>query len=172
MAKLAGEIAPPSVFLLALEPRGLFSVAQLIAGVPFLAMAPRGTPQAVIVLPGLGATDRSTIAIRRYLKFLGYPATGWNRGRNVRPAGADLPAVAAQIRSLCDATGIPVSLVGWSRGGMTGLVEYGLTPSQGRFHRDDVYMPMTPMFHVHAWGTKRRSASPTVRAYASPRSRT
>jgi fatty-acyl-CoA synthase len=25
-------------------------------------------------------------------------------------------------------------------------------PSQGRIHRDDVYMPMTPMFHVHAWG--------------------
>lgn len=26
------------------------------------------------------------------------------------------------------------------------------TPQQGRIHRDDVYMPMTPMFHVHAWG--------------------
>ncbi len=24
--------------------------------------------------------------------------------------------------------------------------------SQGSFHRDDVYMPITPMFHVHAWG--------------------
>ncbi len=24
--------------------------------------------------------------------------------------------------------------------------------SQGRFHREDVYMPLTPMFHVHAWG--------------------
>jgi acyl-CoA synthetase (AMP-forming)/AMP-acid ligase II len=35
---------------------------------------------------------------------------------------------------------------------LAGLVEYGLTPSHGRFHRDDVYMPMTPMFHVHAWG--------------------
>ncbi|MCE1243989.1 fatty acid--CoA ligase [Oryzomicrobium sp.] len=27
-----------------------------------------------------------------------------------------------------------------------------LAPKQGRFHRDDVYMPLTPMFHVHAWG--------------------
>ena len=36
---------------------------------------------------------------------------------------------------------------------LAGLVEYGLAPSHGRFHRDDVYMPMTPMFHVHAWGT-------------------
>ena len=24
--------------------------------------------------------------------------------------------------------------------------------AQGRMHRDDVYMPITPMFHVHAWG--------------------
>ena len=132
MAKLEGEIAPPSAFLLAMEPRGFFSVAQLIAGAPFLAMAPRGAPQAVIVLPGLGATDRSTIAIRRYLKFLGYQATGWNRGRNVRPAGADLPAVAAQIRSLRDATGIPVSLVGWSRGGIIAREAARLAPEATR----------------------------------------
>ncbi|HKM63855.1 MAG TPA: fatty acid--CoA ligase [Acidisphaera sp.] len=32
------------------------------------------------------------------------------------------------------------------------LVELGLSPAQGRLTRDDVYMPMTPMFHVHAWG--------------------
>lgn len=24
--------------------------------------------------------------------------------------------------------------------------------TQGRVHRDDVYLPLTPMFHVHAWG--------------------
>ncbi|WP_458701094.1 fatty acid--CoA ligase [Sulfurospirillum sp. 1307] len=24
--------------------------------------------------------------------------------------------------------------------------------TQGRLHREDVYMPITPMFHVHAWG--------------------
>ncbi|WP_423395585.1 fatty acid--CoA ligase [Burkholderia sp. LMG 21824] len=26
------------------------------------------------------------------------------------------------------------------------------SPKQGRIDRDDVYMPITPMFHVHAWG--------------------
>ncbi len=31
--------------------------------------------------------------------------------------------------------------------------EYGCAPQQGRIHRDDVYMPLTPMFHVHAWGS-------------------
>ena len=50
---------------------------------------------------------------------------------------------------------------------LTGLVEYGLTPSQGRFHRADVYMPMTPMFHVHAWAAHilRRSRA---RSWFSP----
>jgi fatty-acyl-CoA synthase len=32
------------------------------------------------------------------------------------------------------------------------LALFGLASQQGRFSRDDVYMPITPMFHVHAWG--------------------
>ncbi len=28
----------------------------------------------------------------------------------------------------------------------------GGAAGQGRLHREDVYMPITPMFHVHAWG--------------------
>ncbi len=34
-------------------------------------------------------------------------------------------------------------------GGMSAL---GTTVDQGRFHQNDTYMPITPMFHVHAWG--------------------
>ena len=26
-------------------------------------------------------------------------------------------------------------------------------PQQGRINREEVYMPLTPMFHVHAWGS-------------------
>jgi fatty-acyl-CoA synthase len=29
---------------------------------------------------------------------------------------------------------------------------FAMPAQQGRFHRGDVYMPITPMFHVHAWG--------------------
>src|SRR5215475_8654871 len=32
------------------------------------------------------------------------------------------------------------------------LAFLGIAGLQGRFCRDDVYMPITPMFHVHAWG--------------------
>ncbi|MGA2997523.1 fatty acid--CoA ligase [Bradyrhizobium sp.] len=33
-----------------------------------------------------------------------------------------------------------------------GLALFGMAGMHGRFSRDDVYMPITPMFHVHAWG--------------------
>lgn len=32
------------------------------------------------------------------------------------------------------------------------LAALGTADTQGRIHREDVYMPITPMFHVHAWG--------------------
>ncbi len=32
------------------------------------------------------------------------------------------------------------------------VATFGSAPTQGRVHWDDVYMPITPMFHAHAWG--------------------
>ena len=32
------------------------------------------------------------------------------------------------------------------------LASLASSAEQGRFHQKDVYMPITPMFHVHAWG--------------------
>jgi fatty-acyl-CoA synthase len=35
---------------------------------------------------------------------------------------------------------------------LAGLAALASAPEGQRFHRADVYMPITPMFHVHAWG--------------------
>lgn len=35
---------------------------------------------------------------------------------------------------------------------LAGAAAFGSSAVQGRLHRADVYMPITPMFHVHAWG--------------------
>ncbi|QII29181.1 fatty acid--CoA ligase [Stenotrophomonas maltophilia] len=35
---------------------------------------------------------------------------------------------------------------------LAAMAALGSASTQGRLHRDDVYMPITPMFHVHAWG--------------------
>lgn len=32
------------------------------------------------------------------------------------------------------------------------LADFGTAAAHGRVHREDVYMPITPMFHVHGWG--------------------
>ncbi|MBR0696569.1 triacylglycerol lipase [Bradyrhizobium lablabi] len=111
-------VRPPPLALLAIEGRGLLDIPALLAAAPFLAAAPRGQPHPVMVLPGLGADDRSTIAIRSFLESLGYQVHGWGRGRNVRAPEADLSAVTTQIRKLQADSGLKVSLVGWSRGGI------------------------------------------------------
>src|SRR2546421_8320265 len=97
MAGKDREVKPPSATLLALEGRGLLDIASLATAAPFLTLAPRGARHAVIVLPGLGADDRSTVAIRSFLSSLGYDVHGWAQGRNVRPSDADMPAILAQI---------------------------------------------------------------------------
>jgi pimeloyl-ACP methyl ester carboxylesterase len=111
-------IKPPPRRLLLLEPRGLADIPALLAAAPFLLTAPRGHKHGVIVLPGFGADDRSTLLLRRYLSLLGYDAHGWGRGRNVRRPGEDLPAVLAQIKGLAAKHRMPVTLIGWSRGGI------------------------------------------------------
>lgn len=118
MARSGKTVKAPSLALLAAEGRGLLDVPILLASAPFLSLAPRGERHPVIVLPGLGADDTSTIAIRGFLQHLGYDVHGWGRGRNVRPPNADLAAIAAQADKLHAASGKQVSLVGWSRGGI------------------------------------------------------
>lgn len=112
------QIKPPSRRLLLLEPRGLMDIPALLAAAPFLMTAPRGKKHGVVVLPGFGADDRSTALLRRYLSLLGYDVHGWKRGRNMRRPGEDLPAVVAQIKALQAKHKLPVTLIGWSRGGI------------------------------------------------------
>ncbi len=35
---------------------------------------------------------------------------------------------------------------------LAGMAALGSVARQGRLHQEDIYMPITPMFHVHAWG--------------------
>lgn len=136
MAQHDKSIKAPSLALLAGEGRGLLDIPALLASAPILATAPRGQRHPVVVLPGLGADDRSTIAIRGFLEHLGYEVHGWGRGRNVRAPDADLAAIVLQVRKLREASGRQVSLVGWSRGGI-------IAREVARHVPDDVRMLIT-----------------------------
>ncbi len=79
---------------------------------------PRGRGEPVMVIPGFGASDVNTAALRRALNQLGYEAVGWGCGRNMgmRPQVRD--RLAQSLRSLCEERGQKVTLIGWSLGGV------------------------------------------------------
>ncbi|MGY1827715.1 esterase/lipase family protein [Blastococcus sp. SYSU DS0541] len=106
--------------LLALtEPvRAVMSAGALAAGTPLLRWAPRGEPHPVVVLPGWLASDVSTRTLRRWLGRLGYPAVGWDLGRNHGPRPEVVDGVRDLVRRLADEHGGPVSIVGQSLGGI------------------------------------------------------
>ena len=110
---------PPGLGLFVTEPlRGALTLATLPAATPLLRRAPRGDGHGVLVLPGLLASDTSTGVLRRFLERTGYLARGWGLGRNVGPTREILAGMHAALRSLAADTGGPVSLVGWSLGGI------------------------------------------------------
>src|SRR5262249_60516754 len=78
-------IDPPSPLLIALEGRAWLEFASFLAALPVLARAPRGDGHPVLVLPGWLAGDRSTQALRWFLRDRGYHVHGWKLGWNLGP---------------------------------------------------------------------------------------
>jgi hypothetical protein len=111
--------AGPSAGLFLTEPvRGLADLAALLVAAPWLATAPRGDGHGVLVLPGLLASDTSTLPLRSYLGWLGYEVRGWDLGRNRGPTEAVLAGLPRALLAHAWRTGRPVSLIGWSLGGV------------------------------------------------------
>jgi pimeloyl-ACP methyl ester carboxylesterase len=109
----------PSAGLLLTEPiRGLADLAALLLAAPGLAAAPRGDGHGVLVFPGLLAGDSSTVPLRAFLRWLGYDVRGWDLGRNHGPSEAVLAGLPRAVLDHAMRTGRPVSLVGWSLGGI------------------------------------------------------
>jgi len=111
-------IPPPSVALLALEGRAWLELAALLPALPLLGRAPVGDGHPVLVLPGWLASDRSTQALRWFLRNRGYHAHGWRLGRNYGPSGALRTALAERFTALHQRHGRRLSLIGWSLGGI------------------------------------------------------
>ena len=117
-AGTTGMPAGPAARLFLTEPaRGLADFGMLFAA-SWLAAAPRGDGHGVLVLPGFLATDTSTGLLRRFLRGLGYNVRGWEIGRNVGPTDRVLDELPRAIIALANWTSGPVSLIGWSLGGV------------------------------------------------------
>jgi pimeloyl-ACP methyl ester carboxylesterase len=101
-----------------LEGRAPWELAALFAATPWLRRLPRGDGHPVLVFPGMGANDFTTVPLRNFLGSLGYATKAWGQGFNFGPRDGVLKKCAADVRALAEQHGQPVSLIGWSLGGL------------------------------------------------------
>jgi pimeloyl-ACP methyl ester carboxylesterase len=114
----AAVSGPAARYFLTEPARGFAELVTLPLAVPWLSMAPRGDGHGVLVLPGFMAGDQSTGPLRRFVRRLGYEVRGWQLGRNLGPTQAVLDELPRAVAASAELTGGPVSLIGWSLGGI------------------------------------------------------
>ena len=108
--------APPPLRLLARE-GAAFAYMRVAASFGRAApVSARGEGQPVVVLPGFMASDQTTGRLRRSLDVAGFRSHGWGLGRNIGITADMLERLDARIELLDDDK--PVTLVGWSLGGL------------------------------------------------------
>ena len=109
----------PALPLYLTEPgRAVADYGLYLAARPLAPGLPRGDGHPVLVLPGLLADDGSTRALRGVLRRLGYDVHGWGLGRNIGPTATCVKGMRDLVDHLADKHGKPVSLIGWSLGGI------------------------------------------------------
>lgn len=104
--------------LLALEGRAPWEWCAGLLMSPILSAAPKGDGHPVLVFTGLVAGDFSTLALRNYIARLGYAAHAWEQGLNLGPRPGVGESCIRQVQRIHRQYRTPVSLIGWSLGGI------------------------------------------------------
>lgn len=110
-----GSLAPALPLLM----REALSFAYMRTSASFSTTVPldvEGDDRAVMVLPGFMASDQTTSRLRRSLVAGGFQAHGWGLGRNKGIKADIFQRLDDRIDSL--PTDAPLTLVGWSLGGL------------------------------------------------------
>jgi pimeloyl-ACP methyl ester carboxylesterase len=119
VAVATSQVRAPALGLFLTEPaRGAWQLGALPLAMSWLAAAPRGAAHGVLVLPGFMAGDASTVPLRRFVRGLGHTVWGWRLGRNRGPTDEILAGMPRALELLVERSGGPVSVVGWSLGGI------------------------------------------------------
>lgn len=96
----------------------MFELGAAAAASPLLRMMGRGDEHPVLILPGFLAGDPSTVPLRSVLRSQGYWVHGWQLGRNLGPTDQIVAGLVNRLTTLHDRHDRPVSLIGWSLGGI------------------------------------------------------
>lgn len=127
---------PPVTLALSELPRATAESLRLMSGLGRLIRDHKGGDgHPVLVLPGYGAADGSTAVLRFFVRKIGYRPFALEAGRNVEGMENRIQSVddatrfrerlvgltVERIREVHAMTGEPVSLIGWSMGGLYAL---------------------------------------------------
>lgn len=127
-----GASAPP-LWMTVLESRAALEYANWRTLYPLLRRLPAGDGHPVLVLPGFTAADRSTAQLRWLLRQLGYRTYGWRLGTNLGPTPNIVEGLHRRVERIQRANpGEPISLIGWSLGGIFARVLARETPEDFR----------------------------------------
>ena len=126
------ELRAPNALLMMLEGRAPLELVAMLAATPWLRKLPRGGGHPVVVFPGLAASDFTTLPLRKFLDRLGYTTHPWGQGFNFGPRAGVLARCSAQVQALFERDAQPVSLLGWSLGGVYAREVAKLLPDRTR----------------------------------------
>lgn len=112
------RVGAPGAWRLMLEARAPWEFAAMMAAAPWLKRLPPGDGHPVIVYPGLGAADFTTLPLRRFLRDRGYTPYAWQQGFNLGPKRGVLDSCRAQLHDVATRHREKASLIGWSLGGV------------------------------------------------------
>jgi len=102
---------------LAAEWRSVLQVPRLALATPKLLLAPRGD-QPVVLVPGWKSPEAPMAPLRGWLSWLGHDARHWGLGVNRGDTRRDVERLTPTVAAMAEQAGRPVSLVGWSLGGV------------------------------------------------------
>jgi hypothetical protein len=112
------RVIAPGLLHLTEPVRAVAQMGPLTFSALLLATQPRGDGHPVLVLPGLVASDSSTVTWRGVLRRLGCRTYGWRLGRNIGPAARAVHGMRARLGQLTNRFGQLVSLIGWNLDGI------------------------------------------------------
>lgn len=111
-------VEAPGAWLMMLEARAPWEYAAMVAAAPWLNRLPTGDGHPVIVYPGLGAADFTTLPLRNFLRDRGYTPYAWKQGFNFGPKHGVLESCREQLQQVAARHREKASLIGWSLGGV------------------------------------------------------
>lgn len=75
-------------------------------------------PKTVLIIPGFGCGDLTVLPLKTFLRSHGHHTYSWGLGVNHSRMEKLLDPLMSRIKDLCDKHGKPVTLIGWSLGGI------------------------------------------------------